>query len=140
MNGGFTGSRAQQRVYPASPDPASPPCCGSQALLPGANLTSTGNFTRQAAGGGFQVTNEVEPGRDIVPPGQVTDLSLVSVTAGMAVLHFTAPGDDVDSEEAAAEYIVKFSSTGGNLTGGNFDSDEFNTRITQVNTALEISQ
>eukprot|EP00090_Calanus_glacialis_P010249 TRINITY_DN18632_c0_g1_i4.p1 TRINITY_DN18632_c0_g1~~TRINITY_DN18632_c0_g1_i4.p1 ORF type:complete len:980 (-),score=267.96 TRINITY_DN18632_c0_g1_i4:71-3010(-) len=129
VNGGFTGDR----VYPQVPDPHSPLCCGSNALSPDAKVTKTGNFTRQAAGGGFQVMNDVEVGVDKIPPGQVTDLTVVDITKETITIEFTAPGNDLDSNDIAAEYIIKYSSTGGNLTGGNFDLTDFNTFITKDN-------
>ena len=49
----------------------------------------------------------------------------------MAVsLQFTSPGDDIDSNDLVAEYVFKYSSTVGNLTEENFDSEEFNSKIT----------
>ena len=87
------------------------------------------DFTsRQAAGGSFRVTNEVDLNADNLPPGQVTDLKLTNL-GDVVRVQFTAPGDDLDSSDAAAEYIVKFSSTAANLTGANFDRDEWNTRV-----------
>lgn len=75
------------------------------------------------------MTNDVDPSEDTIPPGQVTDLRVTNLPHVVTV-EFTAPGDDLDSDDAAAKYIVKFSSTVGNLTGANFDSEIFNTRIT----------
>ena len=126
VNGGFLGIRS---ASPASP--GTPLCCGSDALSPSANVTRTGNFSRQAAGGGFRVTNEVDLNEDSVPPGQVMDLVLEEITDQTVRLQFTAPGDDIDSRDLAAEYVFKYSSTVGNLTGDNFDSEEFNERITE---------
>ena len=42
VNDGFTSSR----VFPQIPDPHSPLCCGSDAMLPGSKKVPTGNFTR----------------------------------------------------------------------------------------------
>ena len=127
VNGGFTG----QRVYPQVPDPHSPLCCGSNALSSGANITKTGNFTRQAAGGGFQVMNDVDLNQDKIPPGQVTDLMVVDINEEIITVEFTAPGDDLDSNTTAAEYVIKYSATAVNLSGPNFDLTEFNTPLTQ---------
>jgi len=125
VNGGFTGSR----VFPQSPDSHSPLCCGSDAMPEGSTSTPTGDFTRHAAGGAFQVINEVDPNVDNIPPGRVTDLRVTNLP-DMIRIDFTAPGDDLDSNDAAKEYIIKFSSTAGNLTGSNFDQEENNVRIT----------
>ena len=125
VNGGFLGVRA---ASPASP--GTPLCCGSDALPPSANVSKTGNFSRQAAGGGFRVTNEVDLTQDSVPPGQVLDLRLQEVTDMAVSLQFTSPGDDIDSNDLVAEYVFKYSSTVGNLTEENFDSEEFNSKIT----------
>ena len=76
---------------------------------------------------------------DNIPPGRVTDLQANNLPDMIAV-QFTAPGDDLDSNDAAASYVVKYSSTVGNLTGVNFDKDEFNTKITNndlVNSTLD---
>merc|ERR1719341_3165666 len=112
VNNGFTSSR----VFPKIPDPHSPLCCGSDAMPPGSKTMPTGNFTRQAAGGAFQVTNEVDLEANNLP--------------GMIAVQFTAPGDDLDSDDKAAYYVVKYSTTVGNLTGVNFDHEEFNTAVT----------
>merc|ERR1712172_170514 len=125
VNDGFTSSR----VFPKIPDPHSPLCCGSDAMPPGSKTTKTGNFIRQAAGGAFQVTNEVDMESDNIPPGRVTDLEAKNLPGKIAV-QFTAPGDDLDSNDKAASYVVKYSSTVGNLTGVNFDEEEFNTAVT----------
>merc|ERR1719391_1054664 len=49
----------------------------------------------------------------------------------MIAIQFTAPGNDLDSNDKAASYVVKYSSTVGNLTGINFEKNEFNFQITQ---------
>ena len=67
---------------------------------------------------------------DNTPPGRVTDLQANNLPDMIAV-QFTAPGNDLDSNDKAASYVVKYSSTVGNLTGVNFDKDEFNFQITQ---------
>ena len=85
-------------------------------------------FARQAAGGAFQVTNDVEAGTDRTPPARVTDLQ-ATLLPSTILLTFTAPGNDLDSADPAAQYVLKFSSTGGNLTNDNFDNTEFNTQI-----------
>ena len=90
------------------------------------------HFSRQAAGGGFRVTNEVDVTQDSVPPGQVLDLRLQEVTDTAVSLQFTSPGDDIDSNDLVAEYVFKYSSTVGNLTEENFDSEEFNSKITAL--------
>ena len=65
----------------------------------------------------------------------MTDLKVTNVKFGDQVyivkVEFTAPGDDLDSNDAAAEYVFKFSSTAGNLTGDAFNTDDFNTQITE---------
>ena len=75
------------------------------------------------------MTNEVDMDADNIPPGRVTDLRANNLP-DMVAVQFTAPGDDLDSNDKAASYVVKYSSTVGNLTGVNFDKDEFNTAIT----------
>merc|ERR550517_2283683 len=59
---------------------------------------------------------------DNIPPGRVTDLQ-ASNLPDMIAVQFTAPGDDLDSNDKAASYVVKYSSTVGNLTGDNFDPE-----------------
>jgi hypothetical protein len=86
-------------------------------------------LSRQAAGGAFQVTSEVDMDVDNTSPGRVTDLTVTNLP-GILRLEFTAPGDDLDSNDAAAEYVIKYSSTASNLTEGNFDKNEFNTQLT----------
>ena len=58
------------------------------------------------------MTNEVDMDADNIPPGRVTDLQAKNLP------------DMID--------VVKYSSTVSNLTGDNFDKDEFNTEITTI--------
>ena len=74
------------------------------------------------------MTNEVDPNVDNIPPGRVTDLAVVN-SVSTVNLQFTAPGDDFDSADPAASYVIKYSTTAGNLTGVNFENEEFNTKI-----------
>merc|ERR1712013_262976 len=48
----------------------------------------------------------------------------------MGTVEFTAPGDDLDSNTTAAEYVIKYYATAGNLSGPNFALTEFNTLLT----------
>ena len=74
------------------------------------------------------MTNEVDPNVDNIPPGRVTDLAVVNSVSTVDI-QFTAPGDDFDSADPAASYVIKYSTTAGNLTGVNFENEEFNTKI-----------
>ena len=65
---------------------------------------------------------------DNIPPGRVTDLAVVNAVSTVNI-QFTAPGDDFDSADPAASYVIKYSTTAGNLTGVNFENEEFNTKI-----------
>ena len=65
---------------------------------------------------------------DNIPPGRVTDMAVVN-SVSTVNLQFTAPGDDFDSDDPAASYVIKYSTTAGNLTGVNFENEEFNTKI-----------
>merc|ERR1719259_1397436 len=74
VNEGFIQTREKRMVGLKSlPEkPGTPICCGSNTLRPNSKLSNTGNFTRQAAGGSFQVLDL--PDGDILPPSRVTDL------------------------------------------------------------------
>merc|ERR1712142_933963 len=61
------------------------------------------------------------------------DLTVVDISEDIVTVEFTAPGDDLDSNTTAAEYVIKYSATAGNLTGDNFDLTEHNTQITEDN-------
>ena len=74
------------------------------------------------------MTNQVDPNVDNIPPGRVTDLAVVNSVSTVNI-QFTAPGDDFDSADPAASYVIKYSTTAGNLTGVNFENEEFNTKI-----------
>ena len=74
------------------------------------------------------MTNEVDPNVDNIPPGRVTDMAVVNSVSTVDI-QFTAPGDDFDSADPAASYVIKYSTTAGNLTGVNFENEEFNTKI-----------
>ena len=65
---------------------------------------------------------------DNIPPGRVTDLAVVNSVSTVNI-QFTAPGDDFDSADPAASYAIKYSTTAGNLTGVNFENEEFNKKI-----------
>ena len=65
---------------------------------------------------------------DNIPPGRVTDMAVVNSVSTVNI-QFTAPGDDFDSDDPAASYVIKYSTTAGNLTGVNFENEEFNTKI-----------
>merc|ERR1712059_80156 len=79
-------------------------------------------------GGAFRVTNSVDMSVDTTPPIRVTDLRVTNLPDSVRV-EFTAPGDDLDSNDKAGEYIIKYSSTAGNLTGDAFNQDVFNMRV-----------
>ena len=70
----------------------------------------------------------MDPNVDNIPPGRVTDLAVVNSVSTVNI-QFTAPGDDFDSADPAASYVIKYSTTAGNLTGVNFENEEFNTKI-----------
>ena len=74
------------------------------------------------------MTNEVDANVDNIPPGRVTDLAVVNAVSTVNI-QFTAPGDDFDSADPAASYVIKYSTTAGNLTGVNFENEEFNKKI-----------
>ena len=70
-----------------------------------------------------QVTVDIS-GDDLTPPSKVVDLSGMFVNPDPAKdnsfkLSFTAPGDDLDSQDPVKNYIIKYSQ---NLTAQNFDS------------------
>ena len=89
--------------------------------------------------------NDVDPTVDNLPPGRVTDLSVADHVMEAYITHgqkfqnvenddavhlwFTSPGDDLDSVNPVDGYTIKYSSTAGNLTGANFDMEEFNVVI-----------
>ena len=116
----------------------SPMCCGSDTLTADSKLTSTGNFSRSAVGGAFQVGGDQADllvlfpgvqvtvdisGDDITPPSKVVDLQAVFTNTGSEdnsfVISFTAPGDDLDSEDPVQTYTIRYSQ---NLTALTFDS------------------
>ena len=74
------------------------------------------------------MTNQVDLSIDNFPPGRVTDLAVANAL-NTVILNFTSPGDDLDSNEPVASYVIKYSSTAGNLSGVNFDNEEFNVEI-----------
>ena len=75
------------------------------------------------------MTNDVDMEADNILPGRVTDIEANNLP-DMVALQFTSPGDDIDSDDIAAHYVDKYSSTVGNLTGANFDEEEFNIALT----------
>ena len=89
---------------------------------------STPPNPRQAAGGAFQVINVVDMEADNTPPGRVTDLQAENQDDVVSI-KFTAPGDDLDSNDKVRVYILKYSSTAGNLTGPQFNDEVYNTEI-----------
>ena len=75
------------------------------------------------------MTNQVDLSVDNFPPGRVTDLAVANAL-NTVILNFTSPGDDLDSNEPVASYVIKYSSTAGNLSNVNFDNEQFNVEIT----------
>ena len=54
-----TDNAMQDRSIPMAPG-GSPVCCGSDTLTADSQLSSTGNFSRSAVGGAFQVAGPLE--------------------------------------------------------------------------------
>ena len=105
--------------------PGTPVCCGSDALRPGSTLTNTGNFTRSSVGGAFQVKVNIS-GSDVTPPARVTDLTAAYAEPEggdtTVTLNFTAPGDNLDSEQPALSFLIKWAAEAEHLNSENFDS------------------
>ncbi|XP_069594073.1 calcium-activated chloride channel regulator 1-like [Ranitomeya imitator] len=74
-------------------------------------LPALGPLTRAAAGGSFMVSDVIYTKTDVYPPGKITDLEAKS-KADSIVLSWTAPGDDLDQENALS-YDLRVS---GNIT------------------------
>ena len=55
VNEGFINNRKKGRSIPMAPG-GSPMCCGSNTITEDSVLSDTGNFTRTATGGAFQVS------------------------------------------------------------------------------------
>merc|ERR1712083_1262273 len=102
-----------------------PVCCGSNTVHPGSKLSKTGNFSRQSAAGSFQVLTL--PTEDKFPPSRVIDLKASSSCGDNFTMMFTSPGDNLDGGDKVKSYTVKYASTPLNLTGENFNNDNFNT-------------
>ena len=145
VNEGFINNRKKQgRAIPMTPG-GSPMCCGSNTITEDSVLTDTGNFTRNAAGGAFQVQHE-DPlslllqlfvtqvnvdisGKDMIPPGKTTDLTttvedyeiVVNQSVNIVKVSFTSPGNNLDSPDKVARYIIKYAE---NITADNFDDIE----------------
>jgi len=115
VNEGFINNR-EGRTIPMAPG-GTPMCCGSDTITPDSVLTKSGNFTRSAAGGAFQITVDIT-GNDITPPGKTNDLNAKFEDSSLKIT-FTSPGNDLDSQEPVARYIIKFSAE--NITAENFD-------------------
>jgi hypothetical protein len=52
-----------------------PMCCGSNTVRPDSILTKTGIFSRQSAGGSFQMAENVTA-EDMYPPSRIIDLKV----------------------------------------------------------------
>ena len=121
VNEGFINGR-EARAVPMKP--GTPVCCGSDALMPGSQLTKTGNFSRSSVGGAFQVQVEIT-GEDVTPPARVTDLSAGYADPDNAhftvTISFTAPGDSLDSVKPASAFLIKWALSADSLSSENFD-------------------
>jgi len=91
-----------------------PMCCGSNTVRPDSILTKTGIFSRQSAGGSFQMAENVTA-EDMYPPSRIIDLKVPN-PKGDLVLEFTSPGDDLDSEDPVESYTIRYALTSNNLT------------------------
>ncbi|XP_045111844.1 calcium-activated chloride channel regulator 1-like isoform X2 [Portunus trituberculatus] len=72
-------------------------CCGSVVPFNPETAVPTGNFTRTAAAGSFNVVKMPPAGGDAFPPSQVRDLGIMVNDSSHITLTWTAPGDDLDS-------------------------------------------
>ncbi|XP_045111841.1 calcium-activated chloride channel regulator 1-like isoform X1 [Portunus trituberculatus] len=72
-------------------------CCGSIVPFNPETAVPTGNFTRTAAAGSFNVVKMPPAGGDSFPPSQVRDLGIMVNDSSHITLTWTAPGDDLDS-------------------------------------------
>ncbi|XP_063885681.1 calcium-activated chloride channel regulator 1-like [Scylla paramamosain] len=72
-------------------------CCGSVVPFNPETAVPTGNFTRTAAAGSFNVLKIPPIGGDSFPPSQVRDLAIMVNDSSHITLTWTAPGDDFDS-------------------------------------------
>jgi len=108
--------------------PGTPMCCGSNTINPDSKLSNTGNFTRQAAAGSFQVSVDIDPTLDVTPPVRVLDL-VGRTSSDAIILEFTAPGDNLDSVDPAKLFLIKFSESANNLTSEHFDNSSLNTQL-----------
>ncbi|ROT66655.1 hypothetical protein C7M84_015309 [Penaeus vannamei] len=126
VNNGFTTSR-KKRSHPAArnirsvsahPLDKTPYCCGSVVPLDPATATPTGNFTRVAPGGSFQVT--VIPTGDSFAPSRVTDLQMTLGKTNLT-LTWTATGDDFDTGIVTG-YVIRLAHNVTYLHEVNFDN------------------
>ena len=67
----------------------------------------------------LQVQVNITVGRDITPPGKTNDLNAKFEDSSLKIT-FTSPGNDLDSQEPVARYIIKYSAE--NITAENFDT------------------
>ncbi|XP_063590520.1 calcium-activated chloride channel regulator 4A-like [Penaeus indicus] len=94
-------------------------CCGSVVPSDPEHGVSTGNFSRTAAAGAFQVLAAL-PAGDLFPPSRVTDLQ-ASATPLFLDLTWTAPGDDLDAGVVAG-YEIRLSQNRSDLEDDSFDA------------------
>ncbi|XP_047476220.1 calcium-activated chloride channel regulator 4A-like [Penaeus chinensis] len=94
-------------------------CCGSVVPSVPQLGVSTGNFSRTASAGSFQVLAAL-PAGDLFPPSRVTDLQVSAVPLFLD-LAWTAPGDDLDAG-AVAGYVIRLSENRSDLVGDSFDA------------------
>ncbi|XP_063886364.1 LOW QUALITY PROTEIN: calcium-activated chloride channel regulator 1-like [Scylla paramamosain] len=107
INNGFITSRRRRFIdmllassrFPGLRDElvANEYCCGSVVPFNPETAVPTGNFTRTAAAGSFNVVKMPPTGGDSFPPSQVRDLAIMVNDSSHITLTWTAPGDDFDS-------------------------------------------
>ncbi|XP_042884903.1 calcium-activated chloride channel regulator 1-like [Penaeus japonicus] len=136
INNGFTTSRRKKRSHPAArnrrsvsahPLDKTPYCCGSVVPLDLATATPTGNFTRVAPGGSFQVTTIPPASADTFGPARVTDLRM-AIENGNLTLTWTATGDDIDSGVVSG-YDIRLAHNTTYLHETTFDNSANNTTL-----------
>ncbi|KAK7072573.1 hypothetical protein SK128_008867 [Halocaridina rubra] len=126
----FYGSKSLSRMVPLAttlltePDLEDIPdyCCGSVVPFDPSTATPTGEFTRTAVAGSFQMLNDPGTSVDFFPPSHVRDLSVsISEDLNQLNLEWTATGDDLDSGTASG-YEIRMSNEHAQILEDKFDN------------------
>ncbi|XP_042230882.1 calcium-activated chloride channel regulator 4-like isoform X2 [Homarus americanus] len=118
-------------------------CCGTNMPFDPSTTSPTGAFRRKATGGVIKLTEVPGPGEDILPPDEVMDLQVISITlytntqpVTTITLTWSTPGDDLN-QGTVSNYIFQLSSNKQDLSDNPSSHNQLDTVLPVTKSSLE---